>query len=206
MELSPARQKLLFLAIVAVLAVFGYFLVLPGLRSHHTPAAAATNPPSTPAAAPSTATPVVTDQPAGAVNIYNWLPFTQQDLTNAAGVATQFGVDYDSFTYTEKPAAYLAKMNGLITSQLKALLQNAYSTPGTAQLRTSQQQVATATASIESLRAFGQSSLTFIVTITQRLASSQGNSSSDTPYAVTVTNSGGGWQVSDVELASLGNS
>ena len=206
MELSPARQKLLFLAIVAVLAVFGYFLVLPGLRSHHTPAAAATIAPSTPAAAPSTATPVVTDQPAGAVNIYNWLPFTQQDLTNAAGVATQFGVDYDSFTYTEKPAAYLAKMNGLITSQLKALLQNAYSTPGTAQLRTSQQQVATATASIESLRAFGQSSLTFIVTITQRLASSQGNSSSDTPYAVTVTNSGGGWQVSDVELASLGNS
>ncbi|MGH3421164.1 MAG: hypothetical protein ACRDOD_16450, partial [Streptosporangiaceae bacterium] len=151
-------------------------------------------------------TPVVTDQPAGTVNIYNWLPFTQQDLTSAAAVATRFGVDYDSFTYTENTAAYLAKMNGLINSGLKTLLQNAYATPGTAQLRTSQQQVATATASIESLRAFGQSSLTFIVSITQRLASSQGTSSSDTPYAVTVTNTGGSWQVSDVELASLGNS
>lgn len=206
MELSQARQRLLFVAIVAALAVFGYFLVLPGLRSHARPAAAATHAPATPvAAAPSTAAPVATNVPAGPVNIYDWLPFTQQDLADAAAVATRFGADYDTYTYTESATTYLAKMNGLITGQLAATLQNAYTTPGVAQLRTSQQQVATATATIESLRGFGQSSLVFVVNITQRMVTSQGTSNGSQKYAVTLTGNGANWQVSDVELASLGN-
>ncbi|HZR49072.1 MAG TPA: hypothetical protein VFB06_06095 [Streptosporangiaceae bacterium] len=206
MELSQARQRLLFVAIVAALAVFGYFLVLPGLRSHASPAAAATHAPATPAAAaPSTAAPVATNVPAGAVNIYDWLPFTQQDLADAAAVATRFSGDYDTFTYTESATTYLAKMNGLITGQLAATLQNAYTTPGVAQLRTSQQQVATATATIESLRGFGQSSLVFIVNIAQRMTTSQGTSNGSQKYAVTLTGNGASWQVSDIELASLGN-
>ncbi len=206
MELSQARQRLLFVAIVAALAVFGYFLVLPGLRSHASPAAAATHAPATPAAAaPSTAAPVATNVPAGAVNIYDWLPFTQQDLADAAAVATRFSGDYDTFTYTESATTYLAKMNGLITGQLAATLQNAYTTPGVAQLRTSQQQVATATATIESLRGFGQSSLVFIVNIAQRMTTSQGTSNGSQKYAVTLTGNSASWQVSDIELASLGN-
>jgi len=206
MELSPARQRLLFVGIVAALAVFGYFLVLPGLRSHATPAAKARVAASTPAAAaPSTAAPVATNVPAGTVNIYDWLPFTQQDLADAAAIATRFSVDYDTFTYAETPAAYIAKMNGLITGKLAAILQNAYSTSGVAQLRNSQQQVATATATIVSLRGFGQSSLIFVVDIAQRMVTSQGTSNGSQKYAVTLTGNGASWQVSDVELASLGN-
>lgn len=206
MELSPARQRLLFVGIVAALAVFGYFLVLPGLRSHDSPAAKATHVPSTPAAAvPSSAAPVATDVPAGTVNIYDWLPFTQQDLADAAAIATRFSVDYDTFTYTESATAYLAKMNGLINSKLAPILQNAYSTSGVAQLRNSQRQVATATATVVSLRGFGQSSLIFVVNITQRIVTSQGTSNGSQPYAVTLTGNGGSWQVSDVEPASLGN-
>jgi hypothetical protein len=206
MELSPARQRLLFVGIVAALAVFGYFLVLPGLRSHASPAATATHAPSTPAAAPSTAAPVATDVPAGTLNIYDWLPFTQQDLADAAAIATRFSVDYDTFTYTETATAYLAKMNGLITGTLAATLENAYNTSGVARLRTSQRQVATATAAILSLRGFGQQSLVFVVNIAQRMVTSQGTSNATQPYAVTLTGNGGSWQVSDVELASLGNS
>jgi 3-oxoacyl-ACP reductase-like protein len=206
MELSPARQRLLFVGIVAALAVFGYFLVVPGLRSHASPATKVTGAPSTPAAAvPSTAAPVATSVPAGAVNIYDWLPFTQQDLADAAAVATRFSVDYDTFTYTESATAYIAKMAGLITGQLAATLQNAYSAPGVAQLRTGKQQVATATASIESLRGFGQSSLVFIVSIAQRMVTAQGTSNGTYQYAVTLTGNGASWQVSDVELATLGN-
>lgn len=206
MELSPARQRLLFIGIVAALAVFGYFLVVPGLRSHASPAAKATGAPSTPAAAaPSTAAPVATNVPAGTVNIYDWLPFTQQDLADAAAIATRFGADYDTFTYTETPAAYLAKMTGLITSSVAAQIQNAYTTSGVAQLRNSQQQVATATATVQSLRGFGPSSLVFVVAITQRMVTTKGTSNATQPYAVTLTGSGDSWQVSDVELATLGN-
>ena len=208
MELSPGRQKLLFMAIVVVLAVVGYFLVVPAL--HKSPAAKPATAASTPAApvttgGPSSATPSESQGSAGTVDIYNWLPFTQQDLASAAAVADQFSVDYDTFTYTESPASYVAKMNGLITQTLAATLQNAYSTPGTATLRTSQRQLSTATAAIVSLRAFGASSMTFIVNIGQRLVSSQGNSNSTTQYAVTLTGSGASWQVNDVEYQQAGN-
>jgi len=204
MELSPGRQKLLFVVIVAVLAVVGYVLVVPAL--HHSASTPPKPPPSSaPAAAPSTATPVVAQVPAGTVNIYDWLPFTQQDLVDAATVATKFGVDYDTFTYTETAASYVGKMNGLITAGLAAALQNAYAAPGVASLRTGQKQTATASASIVSLRAFGQSSLTFVVSIGQRLVSSRGTSTGSQQYAVTLTGSAGDWQVNDVELAISGN-
>ena len=75
-----------------------------------------------------------------------------------------------------------------------------------ANLRTSQQQVSTGAAVINSLRAFGPSSLTFVVTAGQRLVTRNGTSSGSTQYAVTVTGSGASWQVSDIELATAGNS
>jgi len=149
-----------------------------------------------------TASPAV----AGNLNIYSWLPFTQQGLADAASVTVKFGVDYNTFTYTESPAAYVAKMSGLITGQLATTLQASYSTPGVATLRTDQKQVSTGTAVINSLRAFGPSSLTFIVTTGQHLVSSKGTTEGSTQYAVTVTGSGSSWQVDDIELASAGNS
>jgi hypothetical protein len=202
--MSPARQKLLFAGIVVVLAVFGYLLVVPALHKN----SAAPKPSATPTVAaptPSTAQPVATQLPDGSVNIYNWLPFTQPELADAAALVVRFAEDYDTFTYTEDAAAYVNKMGSMITSELAATLRNAYSTPGVASLRTGQQQVSTATASIVSLRAFGSSSLTFLVNIDQRLTSSRGSSSSSTQFAVTLTGSGDTWQVSDVEYASAGN-
>jgi hypothetical protein len=212
MELSPARQKLLFVVIVLVLAVVGYALVVPALNKK-TAAPKPSASPSTPAVpAPSTAAPVATTVPAGSVNIYDWLPFTQRGLAEAAALATQFAKDYDTFTYTESATSYTNAMGGLITAQLAAILQNAYSTSGVANLRTAQKQTSTATASIVSLRAFGSSSLTFIVSIAQKLATTNGTSDSNTRYSVTLTGSAtgntgqvGSWQVSDVEFANQGN-
>jgi len=215
-DLSPAQQKAVFVLVVVVLAALGYWLILPKL-SHsggHSAAADSTSPAaSAPASATSpgtTQTPAstVTASPtaAGYVNIYSWLPFTQQGLADAASVTEKFCVDYNTFTYSESPAAYVAKMSGLITGQLATTLQASYSTPGVATLRTDQKQVSTGTAVINSLRAFGPSSLTFIVTTGQHLVSSKGTTEGSTQYAVTVTGSGSSWQVDDIELASAGNS
>jgi len=218
-DLSPAQQKAVFVLVVVVLAALGYWLILPKL-SHsggHSAAAGSTSPAAStlaPASAPAEAsvpgTPAgtVTASPAAAgnVNIYSWLPFTQQGLADAASVTEKFCVDYNTFTYTESPAAYVAKMSGLITGQLATTLQASYSTAGVAALRTSQKQVSTGTAVINSLRAFGPTSLTFIVTTGQRLVSSKGTTNGSTQYAVTVTGSGSSWQVDDIELASAGNS
>jgi len=211
MDLSPGQRNAVFALIVVVLATLGYFLVGPALTRSHTPAPAATSPSATlpavtsapPAVVPAITAPAVA---AGGVNIYSWLPFTAQDLATAASVAVQVSVDYNTFTYTETAADYVAKMGGLITGQLAATLQADYQTPGVAKLRTTQKQVSTGTAAITSIRAFGPSSLTFIVNAGQRLATTNGTTSGSTAYAVTVTGAGSSWQVSDIELQDLGNS
>ena len=210
MELSPRQRRAVFAVIVIALAALGYYLVVPAVThsAGHAQAAASPTPAgpataTTPAPAP---TETASAPSAGSVNIYAWLPFTQQDLATAASVAVRFSVDYNTYTYTESAAAYVAKMTGLITGELATTLQASYSTPGVVSTRTSQQQVSTGTAAINSLRAFGPSSLTFVVNTTQHLVSSHGTSNGSAQYAVTLTGSGSSWQVSDIELSSAGNS
>ena len=208
MELSPRQRSAVFAVVVIVLAALGYYLVVPAVTHGHAAASPTPSGRATAAAPSSAPAPAVTASAAdaGGVNIYAWLPFTRQDLAAAASVAVRFSVDYNTFTYTESAADYVGSMGGLITGQLATTLQAAYQTPGVAKLRTSQKQVSTGTAAISALRAFGTSSLTFIVTAGQRLATTDGSSSGSTQYAVTVTGAGGGWQVSDIELESAGNS
>jgi hypothetical protein len=66
--------------------------------------------------------------------------------------------------------------------------------------------VSTGTAVINSLRSFGPSSLTFVVTATQHLVTSQGTTNGSTKYAITLTGSGPSWQVNDIELSTVGQS
>lgn len=211
MELSPRQRTAVFIAVVVALAAFGYYLVVPAVTHAHGSAQAGATPSSTPSA-PATeqtqaAAPTIqaSAAAAGGPDIYAWLPFTQQNLAAAASVAVRFSVDYNTFTYTESATDYTGAMGGLVTGQLAGTLRALYQTPGVAKLRTSQKQVSTGTAAISSLRAFGPSSMTFVVTAGQRLATSDGTSTASTQYAVTVTGSGGSWQVSDIELESAGN-
>jgi len=212
-DLSPGQQKAVFALVVLVLAALGYWLIVP--RVTHTggqarPAASPAPPATAPAGTPSQSVPppTVTASPAstGSVDIYSWLPFTQQGLAAAAAVTEKFLVDYNTYSYTESAADYVGKMNGLITGQLATTLKGLYSAPGVAKVRTDQKQVSTGTAAITSLRAYGPSSLTFIVTGTQHLVTSKGTSNGSTQYAVTVTGSGTSWQVNDIELSSVGQS
>lgn len=210
MDLSPGQQKAVFALVVVVLAALGYWLIVP--RVSHSNAQAQPSPtpsptasvPSPPASAPTAVT--TTPAPAGSVDIYSWLPFTQQGLAAAAAVTQKFLVDYNTYSYTESAADYVARMNGLITTQEATTLKGLYATPGVAKIRTDQKQVSTGTAAITALRTFGPSSLTFIATGTQHLTTGKGSSSGSAQYAVTVTGSGTSWQVSDIELSSVGQS
>jgi hypothetical protein len=212
-DLSPGQLKAVFVLVVLVLASLGYWLILPKVTHSHAtspPAASqappaagsASAPPSGPPAPAATAAPAAS----GSVNIYSWLPFTQQGLAAAAAVAVKFCVDYNTYSYTENADAYVAAMNGLITPQLATTLRDSFASPGVAKVRTDQKQVSTGTAVITSIRAFGPSSLTFVVTAGQRLVTSKGTSNGSAQYAVTVTGSGTSWQVNDIELATVGQS
>ena len=210
MDLSPGQQKAVFALVVVVLAALGYWLIVP--RVSHSNAQTQPSPTPSPSASvpspPASVPPTVTPAPAsaGGVNIYSWLPFTQQGLAAAAAVTQKFLVDYNTYSYTESAADYVARMNGLITTEEATTLKGLYATPGVAKIRTDQKQVSTGTAAITALRTFGPSSLTFIATGTQHLTTAKGSSNGSAQYAVTVTGSGTSWQVSDIELSSVGQS
>jgi hypothetical protein len=209
MDLTPLQRKAAFVVIVVALAGLGLFLLSHGSspassqsRGGSTPAAQ--RPPNTPAPSVSPPSPVASG-PASDVNIYQWLPFSQSGLAAAARLVRSFTTDYATWTYNESAASYVAQMKGLISASLSATLARGYATPGVAQQRTQQKQSATGSGQITSLRAFGASSLTFLVTVTQKITGSQGSKTTSTNYAVTVTGTGGSWRVNDIELASQGN-
>ena len=208
MDLSPGQKKAVFALVVVVLAALGYWLILPKV-SHPKAQAQPTPTPSPTESVPSppgSVTPTVTQTPTagGSVNIYSWLPFTQEGLTAAASVTQQFLVDYDTYSYTESAQDYVGKMGDLITAQLGTSLKALYASPGVAKVRDDQKQTSTGTAQINSIRSFGPSSLTFVVTSNQHLVTAKGTSNGTAQYAITVTGSGTSWQVDNIELSSTG--
>ncbi|TVZ07131.1 hypothetical protein EAS64_07425 [Trebonia kvetii] len=216
MELTTGQQRLLFFVVVLALAGLGFYL-LDGRGSGGSPGAAS-SPSATASSAPSAtgtasagvppatvpaATPVST---AGGAEIYQWLPFTPDDLSAAAKTTLEFATAYTTWSYTEDTTAYAAKLNGLVTSDELPVLESAYATQGVAAQRTGQKQVSKGSGTIDSIRSFAAGTITFLVTLNQQVTSTQPTSTQSGQWAVTVLSSAGGWQVNDIELAKLGNS
>jgi hypothetical protein len=209
MELTSLQRKFVFCLIVLVLAGLGFYIIDPAADGSSPPAGRPSpspgrqSPSSVPSAAPSGSPSSAAGQFA---NIYQWLPFTPAALTSAAGVVSRFADAYGSFSYTETGGEYLDSLRPLVSAQLGAQIEGAYSTPGVAAERAKLKQVAAGSSMINSLRAFGASSLTFIVTMTEHISQAGGSKVQSAQYAVTVTGSGSNWQVTSLELASEGNS
>lgn len=216
MELSSGQQRALFVVLVVALAGLGIYLIGPA--GHHGAGAASSPSPSASSAPAPAASSAAAQSPAasatsaaaatsaGPVNIYNWLPFTQQDLSEAVHTTLAFATDYGTWSYTETATAYTDKMNGLVTGELAATLASSYATPGVAQQRAAQKQVSTSSGGIAQIRSFGTGSITFVVNIAQKLTTTKGVSTNTTQYAITCVPGPGSWQVNDIELASAGNS
>jgi hypothetical protein len=209
-EITTLGRRITFGLIVFVLVALGAYLIGPVAHGSGSPGSPA-KPDKTPApsSAPASPSPAVPDPDPTSVaspNIYQWLPFTSSELGVAASTVRQFGIAYATFSYTQTPSAYVAPIARLASAQLVTQIEQAYSLPGVAAARTSARQVSAGTADIQSLRAFGPTSLTFVVEVTENLTSTAGHSQQATSYAITVTGSGASWQVSDIELQSAGNS
>jgi hypothetical protein len=209
MDASPAQRRWVFALVVFVLVALGAYLLRPAAgasRSGSRPGRGTSATASPSAAGPSSQRPSSGPAPPRQADIYQWLPFTQQSLTAAAVTVVRFGDAYGTFSYTESAAAYVRPMQSLVSPALAGQIAAAYSAPGVAAARASSKQVSSGVAAIESIRAFGPGSLTFVVQITERLADVTGRSEHSTSYAVTLTSSSASWQVAAIELATSGNS
>ncbi len=218
MDLTSAQRKLVFAAVVLVLAALGAFLIIPatldrGPSTGHgravgdTAPLPSTSPSQAPASQPATASGGLgaTSPPGTGPDIYAWLPFSQAGLAAAADLVRRFSAAYASYTYTQSTASYERQLSGMVTAQLAAVLGRAFATPGVAQIRTQQKQIATGTGQITAIRDFGSNNITFVVAITQKVTGTRGTTRTTTDDAVTVTGAGANWQVEDLELASAGN-
>jgi hypothetical protein len=209
MELSAAQRKVLFGLVAFALAALAVYLIVGRGGGASAPKAAPSRPPAATAAPPSAGVgPAETPPPASDASqgsdIYSLVPFTPQGLVSAETVAVRFGAAYGTYSYTESTAAYVATMKDFISSQLGQQIGAAFAVPGVASQRSSQKQVATATAKVTALRAFGPTSLTFVMTVTQQVNATSGGGPTATSYAVTLTGGDATWQVTDIELASAG--
>jgi hypothetical protein len=214
MDLTPGRQRLVFVVIVIALVGLTSYLI-ESRHSGAAPAAAPSRSASTPQssvstpAVPPSSVPAVTPVPtASGAEIYQWLPFTAADLSAAAQTTLAFAKDYSTWSYTESVTDYAAKLSPLVTTQELATLKSGYSTAGVAGPRVQDKQVSTGSGTIDSIRSFGAApvSITFVVTLNQQVTSTQpATTAPPQRYAVTLVSSGGAWQVSDLELSQLGN-
>jgi len=217
MDLTSAQRKLVFAGVVLVLAALGAFLILPATLDRsstgHGRAVGLSSPLSSTSPSPSPASQAATapgglgssPQPGTRPDIYAWLPFSQAGLTAAADLVHKFAAAYASYTYTQSTASYERQFAGLASTQLASVLARGFATPGVAQLRTQQRQIATGSGRITTIRAFGSNNITFVVAITQKVTGTTGTKQTTTSYAVTVTGAATTWQVEDLELASAGN-
>jgi hypothetical protein len=215
MDLTPGRQRLVFVVIVLALVGLTSYLI-ESRHSGAAPAAAPSPSASTPSPAgtqgngvPPSSIPAVTPaSTASGAEVYQWLPFTAADLSAAAQTTLSFAKDYSTWSYTESVTDYAARLSPLVTTQELATLKSGYSTAGVAGPRVTDKQVSTGSGTIDSIRSFGAGpvSITFVVTVNQQVTSTQpATTAPPQQYAVTVVSSGGTWQVSDLELSQLGN-
>jgi hypothetical protein len=216
MDLTPGQQRLVFVVVVLLLVGLGVYLIghrssggTPAAASSVTPSASQVSASQTPSAVtpPSTVPAATPASTAGGAEIYQWLPFTPAELAAAAKATTTFATDYVTWSYTENAAAYGAKLSGLVTPHELTTLVDGYSTSGVAGPRAANKQVSTGSGTIDSINSFGTGpvSITFVVSISQQVASTQPTSKVNGQYTVTIESAASGWQVSDIELSGLGN-
>ncbi|MCO5972104.1 hypothetical protein [Actinoallomurus soli] len=209
MDLTDRQRKFLFAALVVLLAGAGVLLTIGTGSGRHKGSAQRSGPVAAPSpSAPSFTAPGLTGPPpsGGTYDIYSLLPFTQKDFSAAADVARRFVIAYGTYRYDEQPSAYLARMQGLVTSDLAAQLQRDSSAPGLLDQRRQDKEVSTSDAHLDSLRDMEKDQFIFLVTGTRHV-SKGGSAPGDSPeqYAVTVTRSGGGWVVYAFDQANVGD-
>ena len=208
MDLSDGQRKALFACVAVVLIALGVFLTLSAQSNHHTTAArgTATTQPPAPTIAPSSLPTATQTTPPGQFDIYSLLPFDQAQFATASNVAQQFTTSYGTYSYNQSVTAYAARLRTLATNDVVSQVEQGASAPGLVSQEQQGKEVSVGSATVNSIRNIGTTSIIFVVTGYQQITSSGKSSTTSTQYAVTVQNSGGAWMVSGFQPSNVGNS
>jgi len=161
------------------------------------------------APASTTAQPAATAGPqptAAATPLASLLPFPPARLQAAASLAGRFTAAWDSWSWQQPPAAWLARLQPMTADELYPALARAASDRGVLAQRTAARQVAVATVTALAIADLTPGSVTVTATVTQVITSSSGTSRTTADWAVTLTPASATWLVWDIEPAAAGNS
>jgi hypothetical protein len=154
-----------------------------------------------------TARPAATATPKPtAVPLASLLPFPPARLQAAASLAGRFTAAWDSWSWQQPPAAWLAALQPMAASSLEPALAQAAGDRGVLARRAAARQVAVATVTGLAIRDLTPGSVTVTATAAQVITSGSGTSRSSAAYTVTLTPEGSRWLVWDIEPAGAGNS
>jgi hypothetical protein len=163
--------------------------------------------PAAPASTTARPAAVATPQPPTATPpLASLLPFPLARLQAAASLAGRFTAAWDSWSWKQPPAAWLAALQPMAAASLEPALAQAAGDRGVLARRTAARQAAVATVTALAIRDLTPGSVTVTVTADQVITSSNGTSRSTADWAVTLTPDGSGWLVWDIEPAAAGNS
>jgi hypothetical protein len=165
--------------------------------------------PGTAASPAAPASPAATAGPqpaAAAVPLASLLPFPPARLQAAASLAGRFTAAWDSWSWQQPPAAWLARLQPMAAASLEPALAQAAGDRGVLAQRAAARQVAAATVTGLAISDLTPGSVTVTATATQVITGSSGTSRSSAGWAVTLTPEGSGWLVWDIEPAGAGNS
>jgi hypothetical protein len=165
----------------------------------------AASPPSAsrPARTPAPASPRTA--PAPVPPLASLLPFSAARLQAAAALAGRFTAAWDSWSWRQPPAAWLAALQPMAAASLDPALAQAAGTRGVLAHRAAGRESARAAVTALQVRDLTPGSVTVTVTAAQVITSSSGTSRSSAGWAVTLTPAGSGWLVWDIEPADAGN-
>jgi hypothetical protein len=140
------------------------------------------------------------------VPLASLLPFPPARLVAAARLAGRFTAAWDSWSWQQPPAGWLAALQPMTAASLEPVLAQAAGDRGVLARRTAARQIARATVTALANRDVTPGSVTVTVTAAQVITSSSGTSRATASWAVTLTPDGSGWLVWDIEPAGAGNS
>ncbi|WP_329519594.1 hypothetical protein [Spirillospora sp. NBC_01491] len=205
MNLNDRQRKIVFGGLVVVLAAVGIYLTVA--NPDHESGRRAANPVVTPAGPTGPASPppgISAAVTAGGFDIYRLLPFSQQEFASAADLAQRFTAAYGTYRFDEAPPAYVGRLSGLVTDQLRGELERGVAAPGIQDARRQEQVVASSTATLDRVRDIEDNSVIFLVTGKQDVTKNGKKSQESRQYAVTVARDGSALRVYAFQPADTG--
>jgi len=138
------------------------------------------------------------------VDVYEYLPWSREQLAGSADVARRFLAQYATHRHDEDPISYAERLRSFTTAELAESLTRTVTDPARVEQERADQVVSEGTAKIRSIRTFGENSITWVGTATERITAASGPKEVVHEYAVTTIQVGDAWRVYDFNPAEAG--